>query len=311
MELEIRKVGVKKKYYLAHSYRNGSKVGKIRIFLGTDVPNGDLKAKIDVAQAELAQKVLALKAVEDPYSKVLSTEEVKRLRTLESKGGIRLEHLSEENWMKFTEVFTYDTNAIEGSTVLRREVRGILGKNKWPGKSRSEISETLGVAEAVAWVRKTKETVSLNLMKELHKIIFKNSKVFAGKFRGKGIEVGVVDSSGKVVHRGTPSEQVVTQLRRLVGWYVANKRRYPPIILASVVHNRFERIHPFQDGNGRIGRLLLINVLIKHGLPPVNIELRNRKQYYASLKAYEDRGDIRPTIELILKEYERLKGIID
>jgi Fic family protein len=66
-------------------------------------------------------------------------------------------------------------------------------------------------------------------------------------------------------------------------------------------------IHPFQDGNGRIGRLLLINILIKHQLPPINIELKNRKEYYSALKIYEENGDIRPMIELMLKEYKKTK----
>ena len=73
------------------------------------------------------------------------------------------------------------------------------------------------------------------------------------------------------------------------------------------MHNQFENIHPFQDGNGRVGRLLLINILLKHGLPPLNIELKNRKEYYAALQAYEKERNIRPTIELMLKEYKRLK----
>jgi small nuclear ribonucleoprotein (snRNP)-like protein len=55
-----------------------------------------------------------------------------------------------------------------------------------------------------------------------------------------------------------------------------------------------------------VGRLLLNNILLKHGMPPVNIELKNRKEYYASLQAYERLGNLRPSIELILKEYKEL-----
>jgi Fic family protein len=77
-----------------------------------------------------------------------------------------------------------------------------------------------------------------------------------------------------------------------------------------VVHNQFENIHPFRDGNGRVGRLLLINILLKHKLPPVNIELKNRMEYYAALQNYENNGDIRPTLELILKEYKKLDSVL-
>ncbi|MBU3957818.1 MAG: Fic family protein, partial [Nanoarchaeota archaeon] len=134
------------------------------------------------------------------------------------------------------------------------------------------------------------------------------SKHFAGEFRK--VEVAVVDSSGNVVHRGAPPDYVVRLLNELISWYSKNRKKYPPIILAAVVHNQFENIHPFQDGNGRVGRLLLNNILIKHNLPPVNIELINRKEYYNSLQEYENNGNLRPSIELILKEYKYMKKLI-
>ena len=75
-----------------------------------------------------------------------------------------------------------------------------------------------------------------------------------------------------VVHRGAPSASVKRLLVELAEWYDENKKKLPPLVLAAVVHNQFENIHPFQDGNGRVGRLLLNNILLKHGMPPVNIE---------------------------------------
>ena len=147
-------------------------------------------------------------------------------------------------------------------------------------------------------------------MKKLHKVVFKNSKPFAGKFREKGVEVVVTDAFGKVVHRGVPSAQVEKQLTEVTRWYTQNKKKYPPLVLATVVHNQFEKIHPFQDGNGRVGRLLLNNILLKHNLPPLNIELRNRSQYYAALQVYGKDHNIRPTLELMLKEYKALKKML-
>ena len=54
----------------------------------------------------------------------------------------------------------------------------------------------------------------------------------------------------------------------------------------------------------------MINVLLKHGKPPINIELRNRQEYYGALQAYENQGNLRPTIELILKEYKSLRSML-
>ena len=311
MHLEIRERNGLKKYYLAHSFRIGDSVRKVRVYLGADLSSEELNLKRKRAEAELRERLKESQAIGDPFITALSPSDLKELETLEARGEVRVLHLSELDWVKFKEAFTYDTNAIEGSLVEAKEVGDILRKRRWPDdRSKEDISETYGVAEAVDHIRETEEHVSLKLVKELHKIVFKNSKQFAGKFREKNVEVVVADAYGNVVHRGAPSQQVERLLKELVRWYNQNKKRYSPMVLAAVVHNQFENIHPFQDGNGRVGRLLLNNVLLKHNLPPLNIEMRNRTQYYAALQAYETDHNIRPTLELMLKEYRALKKML-
>ena len=107
------------------------------------------------------------------------------------------------------------------------------------------------------------------------------------------------------MHTGAPQSRVVLLLKDLIEWY--NKNKYPALVLASVVHNQFENIHPFRDGNGRVGRLLLNNILLRHKMPPVNIDFKNRGEYYKSLQEYEKNHNLRPTIDLILKEYKILR----
>jgi len=144
-------------------------------------------------------------------------------------------------------------------------------------------------------------------MLKLHNIIFRNSKAFAGQFRKKGTEVGIRDGTGNIIHLGAPSHRVTGLLTELVKWYNNNKNKLPPIVLAAVIHNQFEYIHPFEDGNGRVGRLLLNNILIKNHMPPVNISMESRKEYYETLRLFQRTGDIKPTIDLILKEYHELE----
>ncbi len=307
MSIEIRKKGKSKLFYLAYSFRDNEKVRKIRKYLGSNLSEIELKEKRKQFEEIIRKQVEDYKKIKDPLHTVLSREEIKQIEELISRGRIKIDHLAEKDWLKFTELFTYDTNAIEGSTVSFIEVKNILEKNGWPDKSKWEISETYGVAEAIKYIRETEDRLSLGLIKELHRIIFKNSKQFAGKIRGAGIEVAVVDSLGRVLHRGSPQKRVIVLLKGLVEWYNKNRNKYHPLVLACVVHNQFENIHPFQDGNGRVGRLLLNNILLKHGLPPVNIQLENRSEYYKSLQAYGDEGDLRPSIELILKEYKNLR----
>jgi Fic family protein len=308
VHVEIRVVNGKRKYYLAASYRRGSRIAKVRVFLGTDLSKDEVDGRARGARRELENKIRAVKSIGDPYRTVLSSEEIEEVTLLFTNVRVKLAHLSEDDWKNFIEEFTYHTNAIEGSRVSKQEVRQILGDRQWPERSKEEISETLGVAEAVRYLRDSMDPLSMELMRDLHRIVFKNSKPFAGETRRKsGVEVSVVDSAGRVIHQGAPASLVDTKLKRLVEWYRKNRDRYPPFVLAAVVHNQFETIHPFEDGNGRIGRLLLINVLFRHGLPPLNIEIENRRDYYEALREYQTTGNLRPTLDLMLKEYRRLR----
>ncbi|MEW6528881.1 MAG: Fic family protein [Candidatus Micrarchaeota archaeon] len=311
MHIEKRRVGERTKYYLAHSFRKGKKVKKIRIYLGADLSEEKLALRKKEAGKKIKQRITAAERITDPYMAAISLSEIKELQTLEAHGRIRVFHLSELDWQKFTEAFTYDTNAIEGSSIKAREVKEILEKEEWPEeRTKEELAEVYGVVEAVAHIRKIKEHLSLSLIKKLHAIVFKNSKAFAGRFRDRGVEVVIADASGNTVHRGAPSEEVPTLLKKLIGWYAKNKNKYTPLVLAAVVHNQFENIHPFRDGNGRVGRLLLNNILLKHNLPPLNIELRNRPEYYKALQEYEKSHNIRPMIILMLKEYRTLRRML-
>ena len=300
--------GKKTKYYLAHAFRLDGKTRKLRVYLG----NNDKAAREKRSHAEkvIKERIKAYEVISDPFRRGLTSKEIEEIKSLAAKGDISIKHLSEEDWQIFTESFVYDTNAIEGSSVTFTEVKDILEKQKWPGKEKWEISETYGVRDAIQFIRKTKDHLLLSLIKDLHRLSFKNSKSFAGAFRDKGQEVAVVDGMERIIHRGAPSDMVIKLLKDLASWYHKNKRKSPPIVLAVVVHNQFETIHPFADGNGRVGRLLLNNILLRHKKPPVNIELKNRQEYYAALREYQESGNIRPMIELVLKEYKSLKKLL-
>jgi Fic family protein len=310
MHIEKRRAGRKTKYYLAHAFRADGKVKKIRVYLGTE--SKAVRKRRPSAEQIITERIKAYEIISDPFRHALNARELGEIRSLEAKGGISIKHLSEDDWKTFIESFVYDTNAIEGSSVTFTEVKDILEKQEWPGeREKWEISETYGLRDAVNHIRNTKDHLSLELVKELHKLTFRNSKPFAGEFRKLGQEVAVVNGQGTIIHKGAPSAMVVKLLKDLVSWYNKSKNKYPPIVLAAVVHNQFENVHPFADGNGRVGRLLLNNILLKHNKPPVNIELKNRREYYASLHEYENNGNIRPTIELILKEYRHLKKLLN
>ncbi len=308
MYLEQRRTTHGTKYYLAHSFREGGKVKKTRVYLGTNIKRSILLERADKAKGLLAQQLNSFKIIRSPINYKFTKREVDLIKSIRNKSKFKIFHLSDKDWKAFTEIFAYHTNAIEGSTVSQKEVVDILDTNKWPfSKPKGEISETYGAAKAIGYMRKTKVHLSLKLMTDLHKIVFENSKSFAGKFRDKGIEVGIKDGLGNLIHLGAPASRVSSLLTELVNWYNKNKKKLPGIVLAAVVHNQFEYIHPFEDGNGRVGRLIMNNILLKHKLPPVNISFDSRKKYYKTLSEFQKNGNIRPTIELILREYKELR----
>lgn len=307
MYIEKRKDGKRIKYYLSHSFREGGKVHKIRKFLGKNINDIELKERVKKAEKIILEEIEQYRIIKDPLKTPLSDKEINWIKNLEKNQDLRIIHLSEKQWRIFSEIFAYSTNAIEGSEITKKEAADILEKDKWPNKPKQDIAETYGVDEAVKFIRQTKDHLSLDLIKKLHKIVFKNSKDFAGELRKKGEEVVVRDGYGNIIHTGAPQSRVVSLLKELVKWYNKNKKKYPGLVLAAAVHNQFENIHPFVDGNGRVGRLLLNNILIKNKLPPVNIDLRNQKEYYETLQEYERKGNLKPTIDLLIKEYKILK----
>ena len=225
MQLEIRKIGKSKKYYLAHSFREGQKVKKMRRYLGTNLSEKQIGTLRKRAEEIIKKQIEQYQIIKNPLQFELTEAQIKLIKDLENKIDPKLLHLSQTDWKKFTNLFTYNTNAIEGSQVRLNEVNKIL-HNEWPQDvSKQDISETYGVAEALQYLKDTKEHISLSLIKKLHGIVFKNSKSFTGKLRSKGIEVVIRDNLGNIIHIGAPSNRIKGLLEELINWYNKQKNK--------------------------------------------------------------------------------------
>lgn len=297
MYVEKRHFGKNTKYYLVYSYREKEKVKKIRIYLGLNLSKEMLKTKREKA------KKLMLKIVEEMNTKVFSFTLTKKQRELLNKYNekIKIFHLTKKEWQIFTENFVYNTNALEGSTISKEEVKEVLSKK--PKAKDSDKIEALGVAKAINYIRSTKKELSLEFLLKLHKLCFDGSKSFAGKFR----EVNVIirNSKGDIIHAGVPKGELMDYLKDFILWYKENKSHFKPLVLAAILHNQFEYIHPFQDGNGRVGRLLLNYILVKNNYPPINIKFKDRKEYYQTLQKYSKEDDLKPTLKFLIKQYNK------
>lgn len=85
-------------------------------------------------------------------------------------------------------------------------------------------------------------------------------------------------------HHYIPATQVPVEMEKLITWYNDNKQILHPIKLSALFHHRFVAIHPFPDGNGRVGRLCMNYILMKKGYPPAIIRKENRWDYYTALE---------------------------
>ena len=294
MYVEKRKSGKNIKYYLVHSYREKDKVEKIRKYLGTNLSKKELEKK-----KEIVEKII-LELLEEINAKVFFFSLTKKQIEKLNEYKIKVVHLNEKEWANFTEDFVFNTNAIEGSTISEEEVSEILHKKK---AENAEEIETKGVAKGLEYIRKTKEDLSLDLLLKLHKFCFDGSKDFAGKFRK--VNVVVKNSAGQVLHSGVLKEELRDYLNDFIEWYKENKNKFKPLVLAAIIHNQFEYIHPFQDGNGRVGRLLLNFILLKNNYPLINIMIEDRAEYYETLQEYSKKDNLKSTLNFLIKQYKK------
>jgi Fic family protein len=94
--------------------------------------------------------------------------------------------------------------------------------------------------------------------------------------------------------------EVTPKMTALLTWYTKNKKRLHPLILASYIHSEFEKIHPFIDGNGRVGRLLMNFILHKNKYPMINIPNSTKYKYYEALEKAQTKNNLRPFVKLLI-----------
>lgn len=181
----------------------------------------------------------------------------------------------------------FNSNAIENSTLTLEETEKILLQIDLDRYiSERELFEAKNLARVVTYIDKKAKSQEFNLevILFLHKMLLANIRdEIAGRFR-KGNELVRVGS-----YIAPTPPQVVGLLQEMIAEY--NSRPSENIAKrVARLHLRFEHIHPFVDGNGRIGRVINNYVLIREGFVPINIKFIDRKNYYAAFLEFDKKG---------------------
>jgi Fic family protein len=198
------------------------------------------------------------------------------------------------------EVFehVYNSNAIENSTLSLEETEKILLQIDLDRYvSEREIFEAKNLARVVEYIdTKAKEAeISLPVMCVLHKMLIGNIRDdVAGRFRGENEWVRVGS------HIGADPKEIESLLVDMLTTYHARSEEHI-IKRITRLHLTFEHIHPFVDGNGRIGRVLNNYLLIREGYVPINITFVNRAQYYDAFKKFDKDGSTRNMEEIVAR----------
>lgn len=190
--------------------------------------------------------------------------------------------------------------AIEGNSLAEDEVRAILEGQAVLAPQR-QVLEAQNAAETYN-LFSTLSPYSVQDMLRAHGCMMKGLVSAAGQFR-RGDE-GVFDERGNVIHMAPPADRVPYLIEQLLTWL--QETRVPALVANAVFHYEFEFIHPFTDGNGRIGRLWQTLILshwrsLFEYLPVETIVHSRQEEYYAAFTQSTARADSCPMIEFMLR----------
>ncbi len=300
--LEKKKIGKDAYYYLAKNIRTDGKFKKFRAYLGKGKLSKSELEKLKTKHSKTLEKRIEnhLKS-HDPLLRLLSKKQIEDLEILKKNYKKKYAKLPEEikkkHYEDFLIRFTYNTNAIEGSTVTLGETKLILlDKISPPNRTLKEIKETENHKKAFDFVLNYKGDITENFILKIHKILTDGilNEIYSGKIRSVQV---IITGVNMLPPR---PENVETELKKLLKWYNKNKKKYHPVVLTSYFHAKFEEVHPFIDFNGRTGRLLLNFILMKSRYPVIDIKYKNRLEYYNSLQAAQ-KNNLKPFVSLVTK----------
>lgn len=238
-----------------------------------------------------------------------SKEEIDKLRPLKPEVELRI-------MQKFRLDWNYHSNAIEGNSLTLGETRAFLLEGLTAsGKPIKDHFDIKGHDDLITFLElfiQKKERLTEAAIREMHKTLLKEPyetdaitpdgrnvkmKVRLGEYK---TEPNCVRMSAGRIHQYVLPQDVPAQMASLVEWHQQQEVRADshPVLHAAAFHHRFVSIHPFDDGNGRMARILMNLILMRAGFPPAIIKIQDREPYVAALRR-ADAGEIEGIVTFV------------
>jgi Fic family protein len=199
--------------------------------------------------------------------------------------------------------FTYDSNAIEGNTMTLQETALVIKEgitiDQKPLKDHLEVIGHKDAYEYVLQLIQEKIPFCERIIKEVHTLVLMNQPQDRGVYRR--VPVRIVGDT----HEPPQPFLVPIQMEQLLVDYPKVINNMHPVVAVAVFHLLFEGIHPFIDGNGRTGRLILNFELLKQGFPPINIKFTDRKKYYQYFSEFYGTRNPEMMVQLVADYVEK------
>lgn len=229
------------------------------------------------------------------------TEKLKKLRPL-TEGEV--ERLREE----FMVEFTYNSNAIEGNTLTLQETAMVLEGITIDRKPLKDHLEVIGHKDAflfISDITQKKIPLSESVIKQIHALVLMDRPNDKGVYRSIPVRI-----MGAFCEPAQPY-LIEPKMHALMQTDTERKKTMHPVARIALFHLEFEGIHPFIDGNGRTGRLIMNFELMQNGYPTIDVKFLDRKKYYDAFDAWFRRGDPK-AMQRLIAEYvnERLDGYL-
>ena len=215
------------------------------------------------------------------FAEILTEIDIKKVKldSLRPLTAGEIQRLRDE----FMVDFTYNSNAIEGNTLTLRETAMVLEGMTIDQKPLKDHLEAVGHRDAFLYIEdiaQNKTKLRDTEIKAIHSLVLMNRPEDKGVYRRIPVTI-----AGAYTEPVQPY-LIEPKLTELLAENEERKKTMHPIERIARFHLAFEGIHPFIDGNGRTGRLILNLELIRSGYPAINVKFTDRKRYYDAFDAF-------------------------